>query len=551
MFASAANGLGAVYAVTGLTDSAIVYFKLAADAYRLANQHAEAASAQLNLAVAYKNRGLYDFSLRENLPAIKYLESQPPGRELASAYNNIALVYTKMQDYASALKYHRLCLVTRHQLNLPSLVAQSYNNIGGLFLLTNNTDSAAHYYQLALQLKKELHDPLAVVLNNLGEVDLLREDYRSARSYFNKSLTLKQAAQDYTGQVVTLKNLGKLELLTGNFRQAEGFLNQGKILATQTNSLEYLRDILFLLADVYSKTGQFKNAFDHNQQLIAVKDSLLNKEKAIIISELQTRFETEKKEQQLLLMQQENQLQEANLKQQNAVIALLLIGILLGLVILVLVWINARNTRQSKQRVEMLMRELQHRVKNNLQLLSGIFTLQSRNLKDASAIALAKGSQSRVNAIAMIHRELSGNRVDTRVSMESYVRELVEGLKSAYHYEHTEPLLQFELQDLQLDVEKAMPLGLIINELVTNSFKYAFPGTTNPQLRISMKMENEMSLLLQVSDNGHQVKDVTYYESTRSFGLNMVRTLVRELRGKLEIHLQNGTHFHLHIPLAA
>jgi two-component sensor histidine kinase/Tfp pilus assembly protein PilF len=549
--APATHWLGTLHASADNLDSAIIYFQKAMENSLEIGHGKGVAAAELNLGIAYKTRGLYALALTHSHHAVKYFDRQPPSRELASAFNNIAIIYTNTKDFESALLYHRRTLSVRRTLNLQYLAAHSLNNIGKTFVDMNNLDSAVFYFTESLTIKREQNENTASTLNNLGEAHLKLGKPEAAIHFLEESLRIKHAKSDKAGQAITLKNLGHVYLILGKFRSAAFYLDEGEAFAREVNSLEYLRDIVDLQSQLNEKTGNMKRALAYNRELIAVKDSLLNKEKAQIIGELQIRFETEKKEQQILLMQREDQLQVANLQQKNTLIIALIAGIALVAAIVVLLWINSRSARQGKERVEMLMQELQHRIRNNLQLLSSIFTLQTKNLTDASTIALAKGSEGRVNAIAMIHRELSGDGTATQVAMDHYVRELVEALKNAYRQDSAELLLQFELEKLNLDVDKAMPLGLIINELVTNSFKYAFPGTTDPKLRVAMRMENTGSLLLQVSDNGHQVKDVSYYESNTSFGLNMVRTLVRELHGKLEIHLQNGTHFHLHIPIAA
>jgi two-component sensor histidine kinase len=159
-----------------------------------------------------------------------------------------------------------------------------------------------------------------------------------------------------------------------------------------------------------------------------------------------------------------------------------------------------------------------------------------------------KSSESRVNTMALIHRKLYGNDGNRSIEMKTYVQELVEYLIHSYGFD--ERKLQFILQSetIQLDVDKAIPLGLIINEVVSNALKYAYADHMNPTLNIEMTVADPNELKLVIKDNGPGISEASRYESPQSFGLKMVNTLAKEMKGRATTHPDNGTTFTLHIP---
>jgi len=178
-------------------------------------------------------------------------------------------------------------------------------------------------------------------------------------------------------------------------------------------------------------------------------------------------------------------------------------------------------------------------------LLSGIFSLQSQELKDERAIQMVKTSEARINAIALIHRKLYNTDMNRSINVRDYILELVQYLTHAYGYNEKPFTLSSNIKDVLVDVDKAIPLGLILNELISNSFKYAYEGHPHPELKIELQNEKE-NLRINLSDNGRGLP--AKLPESDSFGLRMVSMLMKQLRGSLDMRTDLGTHYTLTIP---
>jgi two-component sensor histidine kinase len=202
---------------------------------------------------------------------------------------------------------------------------------------------------------------------------------------------------------------------------------------------------------------------------------------------------------------------------------------------------------QSNQ-LRTLMKELHHRVKNNLAIVSSLLNLQVSGLQDEKAIQAVRVGQQRVEAMALIHQRLYLTDRVTTINIHQYLADLAESLMQAYGYAPDDFDLTIDAVDRELDVDVAIPLGLIANELITNAFKYAYAGGQRPWLRIGL--HNHNGFTLEVQDNGPGIDLADWQQQGRraSFGKRLIASLSEQLEGQFELLRQNGTLFRLHIP---
>jgi len=187
-----------------------------------------------------------------------------------------------------------------------------------------------------------------------------------------------------------------------------------------------------------------------------------------------------------------------------------------------------------------LFRELYHRVKNNLQIISGLLSLQSRRIKEKSSQVIFEETNQRIKAMALIHEKLYQSDDYESVNMQEYTKNLVSEMRQSFHTEHLE--FNIYCDDIKLNLEVAVPMGLIINELVTNAIKYAFHDTQEQQ-NISIKMyiaDDNDTFILEVYDNGRGV-DLKKVE--HGFGFKLLDSLARyQLKGVVHSYNDNGLH---------
>jgi PAS domain S-box-containing protein len=204
--------------------------------------------------------------------------------------------------------------------------------------------------------------------------------------------------------------------------------------------------------------------------------------------------------------------------------------------------------RSSLKEKEVLLKEIHHRVKNNLQIISSLLNLQSGYIQDARALEVFKEGQSRVRSMALIHEKLYQSKDLARVDFSEYVRNLTAYLFRSYEMNSGRVGLTIQAEDVMLAVDAAIPCGLIINELVSNSLKHAFAGGRSGEISITLRPENEGRLTLVVADNGGGLPADLDPRNSSSLGLQLVNTLARQLGGSIEITNGSGAEFKITFP---
>lgn len=202
--------------------------------------------------------------------------------------------------------------------------------------------------------------------------------------------------------------------------------------------------------------------------------------------------------------------------------------------------------RSSLHEKEVLLREIHHRVKNNMQVLSSLLRLQSDFCKDKNVIEMFNESRNRIISMSLIHEKLYLSKDFTKIDLKGYINEMVNGLFQSYCLNKTKIALNIYVEDVPLGIESAIPCGLIINELVTNSLKYAFPGDRNGEIKIILRLAEENMIELVVSDNGIGIPKNLNMQKIESLGLHLVTMLAEnQLMGKINMNLNNGTEFQI------
>ena len=183
---------------------------------------------------------------------------------------------------------------------------------------------------------------------------------------------------------------------------------------------------------------------------------------------------------------------------------------------------------------ETLLKEVHHRVKNNLQTVSSLLSLQSRNVEEARMKALLKSTQNRVISMAMVHEMLYMRKDIAHIEYKSYVQELSEYLIRSIKGLDSKVNLKIEIPEIKLGIDTAIPLGLLINEAVTNALKYGFADEEEGEIYIDLKKEIDKQYTLNIGDNGVGYPDNVTYKNTKSLGLKLIYNLTRQLKGTIQ-----------------
>ncbi len=199
--------------------------------------------------------------------------------------------------------------------------------------------------------------------------------------------------------------------------------------------------------------------------------------------------------------------------------------------------------RASLHEKEILLKEIHHRVKNNMQVISSLLSLQSRHLTDKAAIGMFQESQQRIRSMALVHEKLYQSKDLSRIDFSNYIENLIMFLFHSYQVRSDQIRIKTEVQDILLDINSAIPCGLIINELVMNALKHAFPGGRKGEITVSLQPSGDGKFILSVSDNGVGFPAELDFHKTETLGMQLVNMLVDQLDGTISLEGEPGTRF--------
>lgn len=469
-------------------------------------------------------------------------------------------IYLDMLDLKMAEYYCKRALVIIDKNNLKSLKAGIYTDLATIEDIRKNYDKALRYNADAIQMSKEnkltyLETLLnrCIILKNAGQYQ------KSADTYFECLKEARVQKESFVEGIVYV-NLPNTLLALNRIEEAEIYidkaLNWAKSIKAGYNVMVSIYETLTMINE---KKADYKQALFSQKQWFAYRDSILNEEKSRQLIETETRFQTREKQQQIQQLDQDNNNKKKQLWWLAGGISLLVILLAVELLQyrkiqsvnkklnqtnLTLGKANQQISIQSGQLKE-LMQELHHRVKNNLAIISSLLYLQANRLEDEKAVQAVLDGQQRVEAMSLIHQQLYQTDNVTRVGMQEYIGDLVKGLMQSFHYQEKLDL-NLDIEDISLDVELAVPLGLIINELVTNVFKHAFKTVGKPGLSIRLWQTDQ--LYLEVKDNGPGVDPETWKKTGQTFGKRLVISLTKQAHGTLKVSSAEGARFLLTLP---
>ena len=316
---------------------------------------------------------------------------------------------------------------------------------------------------------------------------------------------------------------------------------------------------LFGSAYFYAPQQMYDTAYKFMLQAKINEEHLSTRANSIRLVELNVELETAKKAN--VILQNEQKIRKIYQWNTTIVILALILAVLLGLLYLTYVKIRKQNEEiretsislaQKNDKIETLMKELHHRVKNNLQVISSLLGLQSRKLKDESArIAVSEGNR-RIRAMSLIHQRLYQDEHVTSLNMKDYLSDLVHDI--ARSHGKSDVVLYVQVPLIEIDADTAMPLGLIVNELVNNAFKYAFEDfDKTPEISVVLDdgTHEDGMYRLTISDNGKGIDLEENTSDERSFGMKLVNLLItKQLKGALEVESGEGVTYHIKFKLS-
>jgi two-component sensor histidine kinase len=208
---------------------------------------------------------------------------------------------------------------------------------------------------------------------------------------------------------------------------------------------------------------------------------------------------------------------------------------------------SKESLEQRADEKEMLLKEVHHRVKNNLQTVSSLLRMQGRAVEDPQILNQIRSSQNRVVCMAMVHEMLYMREDLSCIEYSTYVQQLADYLVKSVKGSETDIRLKIDIPEIELGIDTALPLGLLINEAVTNALKYGFEGRDSGEISISLEKEDEQGFVLRIGDDGIGYPENMDYKASKSLGLKLIHNLSRQLKGSVIRDLsKRGTNYIIH-----
>ncbi|MCR9253971.1 MAG: tetratricopeptide repeat protein [bacterium] len=544
-------------------DSAIYYFENALAAAKRDSSLMGLSYAYSNLGAAYASNGDFEKALDALINAME-VQEKIPGRAMdahVSTMMNIAALNDDMRNTSEAFKYFHKALKVAETHQLQEKISNIYYNLGAIHR-AENPDSSIFYLRRCIDLSNEMGFKRNIVdaQDILGTTYLELDILDSGVFYLKNAIaSLERSGDDQRQLAGAYERLGFGYYEIGEYQNSLEIFLKGKEIADGQLGPGIKSGILRNLARTQFKLGMANEAYQNLLDSRNIEDSTYRAENTKIISEMQTKYETEQKNQQIALQDSQLEANEALLSKQTIIRNISIAGVVVLAVLVGLIYRNNRLKTKTSEEIanknrllekalterESLLKEIHHRVKNNLQIIASLLYLQSDETSDQQVKKLLEEGQGRVRSMALIHQKLYENEDLKNIPFQEYLEELVGEIKLSFGELAKDVQLEIEAKDIYYDVDTAVPLGLIINELSTNAFKYAYQEKTDGLFKVTIFKEGD-EFKLSVRDNGIGISDEKLNSSTsKSLGLKLTRMLSDQLEGEYEFGNQEGTSFEL------
>lgn len=567
------------------------YFEKAFSLYMQAHNIEKAATVRMYLADFLYQTNRYSSSEKESLRSLELLH-RAGSHKLANVYFFLSMNNRYLGSYEKALSYAIKCVENAIANNDTLIISSYYGELALVYDEMGRAEESSLWYRKTLFTRIREHaDPVVIfrtaglLVRQLVKLNKSRQALammdslvaeRPARTRHEKGIVAQNYAYCYDGlkrypeaehnflstidwfkgveagqEMISIINMdaGRFYLQHGAFAKAHRYLDTALGYHFDDRLVDQ-QELFHMLFTADSALGNYAAAIKNLEKYQFLNDSIYTERKSKQIEELTIQYETGKKEQSIRLLEKEKRIQRAELmKEQNTKRWIIGVGLLL-IVIIGLLINNARIKQLTHKQIEKknislqhlveekewLVREIHHRVKNNFHIVMGLLSTQAAYLQGKEARQAIAESRQRIQAMSLVHQKLYQSDNLSAINMTDYIHELIDYLKDSFH---TGTSIQFklEIEMVQLDVSHCIPLGLILNESVTNAIKHASPTI----ITIVLKKTFQDHLVLSIKDNGTGLPEGFEHTEQGSMGMKLMRGLADDLEADLRFNSHTGT----------
>ncbi len=542
---------GCIYEQKGSSEIAKRYFERAVSLYTQGN-------FLDNLSECYRRLGIIYLGENRHYTAFQhFLDGLRVAEEAQNTVSQIELGIALASYYNRVSKDHKEAIATLEVAEQQAKAEQYLQALGPIYLQYSIAyakqrayDQALHYCHFAKQQFDTLSNTSWLLKTLLVEGDIYARTHNEVRlaSVLEQAEPLVDSVGDASLEVAyQLLHATELYFL-GDYERALGACQALVVQLNNQGQQEEWHRIQSLRLRVLYALGRIEQADSLFDDYDYARDSLYAVQYIGQSMEMSENYKLEKFERQI----KEQELMLSNTSYQRYG---LIAGIVVLLTILAILYLHFREKdrlahrvaiknaeisvqneilKQANKQNELLLREIHHRVKNNLQIINSLLSLQSRKSTNQEVIAMMQESSSRINSIALIHTKLYQQQSLSRLNIQDYIEQLGAHLLSVYNVGKKSVRFQVEAQDVSLDVDTAIPLGLILTELMTNSLKYAFVDRDEGEIHIHVKHEGEQDYELIFKDNGVGIPEAKFKQTNETLGFRLIHSLTRQLTGMIQ-----------------
>lgn len=479
------------------------------------------------------------------------------------SYNRQSRLFFKLKEYDKAIKTLKkeINVLLKNPKRDSLIVPSAYNDLGFYYYLKNDFTNALTFFEKSLtegekSLKK--NDSLnfkAHYINSKGNIAATKiqlEKFEDVITIITNEI-LPFVEKNNFHEIISLKILlCEAYLGKNNFNEVTKIFSEiEKICCNDSPKLKL--NFLHIKSLFYKKTGDYKNASLISDKINIIKDSInLNLQKVLLKSS-ELNYYIDEKEKEIIT---KNEIIKQNDK---AILSLTILGLIFIVIISILIIASNKIKRDEIEKMnvsisqknltienslkekEILLKEIHHRVKNNLQIISGILNIQNNKITDPKAKEILSEGRDRIQAIALLHKAMYQNDSFKFVNIKEYITELINYVKKTTLHSKNNIEIAIAIEDQVFSIETALPLSLIINECINNSFKHAFNDQNNGSISIVLKKMKPDSFSLIINDNGVGFpENLKNNEFKKNTGFELIQGLVQQLDGELIITNQSG-----------
>lgn len=511
---------------------------------------------QIEICAPYFDSAIYVFQ------AIKQHE------RLGKVLNSVGVMYDIHDKHDVAKDYYGRAIRIFKEINNLRLVGHIYNNLAGIYSFEKQLGVSLSYYDSSIRMYELAGNSrdLALTWGNIAIFYIENGELGKAKTPLDKELEYAKQSNLPSSLGSAYKNALLYYYSVKQYDKAEEYGKKALAIAKAIkNSFIYER-VISDLVKVFEATKQYQKAFEFSKTYHEWNDSIHTQENEGRLLELQTKYQTQKKEAEIA--EKDVALATSKIEmERQAVFRNTLIGVALALGVIALIIYRGRRKQAEVNRLltkrneeieaqkrtieqnlrekESLLREIHHRVKNNLQVISSLLNMQTYHMEDPTMISAIAEGQNRVKAMALIHQKLYQTEQLSEIDFQEYTEQLVSHLSTAFGQSNKKIRSIVNGSAIKLDIDTAIPLGLILNELITNAYKYAFQGANGGDLKIELLRDGDHFYKLHVADSGNGFPVDFSEEKLNSLGIKLVRMLTEQLDGTLKISNEPGANFYI------